>query len=204
VLGSDGAVPFASVTQNSVVQASGSAGLAVALDTYGPRSEDEAADLARLRDLSGRADAWARSAPLHATGSAIVLHPDSGRVLLRWHERMHAWLQVGGHADPGETVPFDIALREAHEETGLSDLAAWPDPHQPSIIQVVIVPVPAGRGEPAHEHADIRYVLSTRRPDDATPESSRARLRWLQLDEAIAEVAEENLRNCLRRIAELQ
>jgi 8-oxo-dGTP pyrophosphatase MutT (NUDIX family) len=186
------------------VYASGSAGLTAALDTYRPRSDAEAVDLERLRELSGRPDAWARSAPLHATGSAMILHPASGRVLLRWHERMHAWLQVGGHADPGETVPFDIALREAHEETGLVDLVAWPDPHQPRVMQVVIVPVPAGRGEPAHEHADIRYVLSTSRPDDATPESAVARLRWLPLDEAIAEVAEDNLRTCLRRIAELK
>jgi 8-oxo-dGTP pyrophosphatase MutT (NUDIX family) len=185
------------------VSANSNPGLAAVLDNYVPRSDEEAVDLERLRDLSGRPDAWARSASLHATGSAIILHPASGRVLLRWHARMHAWLQVGGHADPGETAPLDIALREAHEETGLSDLVAWPDPHQPTVIQVVIVPVPAGRGEPAHEHADVRYVLSTTRPEDATPESSVARLRWLQLDEAIAEVAEDNLRNCLRRIADL-
>ncbi|MDQ6672546.1 MAG: NUDIX domain-containing protein [Chloroflexota bacterium] len=178
--------------------------LGAVLDTYAARSTREAADLQRLRELSTRPEAWARTAPVHATASAIILHPLSGRVLLRWHERMQAWLQVGGHADPGETRPLDVALREAHEETGLSDLEAWPDPQQPSVIQVVIVPVPAGRGEPAHHHADVRYVLSTNRPQDATPESPKARLRWLALPEAVAEVAEENLRTCLLRVADLQ
>jgi 8-oxo-dGTP pyrophosphatase MutT (NUDIX family) len=177
--------------------------LAAVLDDYVPQSDQEAADVERVRDLSAQADAWSRSLPLHVTGSAIILHPDSRRVLQRWHERMQGWLQVGGHADPGETAPFDIALREAQEETGLSDLAAWPDPGQPRVIQVVIVPVPAGRGEPAHEHADIRYVLSTNRPNDATPESSVARLRWLRFEEAISEVGEDNLRICLLRIANL-
>ncbi|MGI9149210.1 MAG: NUDIX hydrolase [Chloroflexota bacterium] len=179
------------------------AGLAVVLETYKARSDDEAADVQRLRELSARPDAWQRSSPLHATGSAIILHPGSGRVLLRWHARMQAWLQVGGHADPGETAPYAIALREAHEETGLAELAAWPHPDQPSVIQVVIVPVPAGQAEPAHEHADVRYVLSTHRPDTATPESSIARLRWLQLEDAIAEVAEDNLRTCLIRVLAL-
>ena len=174
------------------------------LDEYVARTDQEVADIERLRDLfAARPEAWARSSPLHATGSAVILHPESRRVLLRWHERMQAWLQVGGHADPGETTPFGVALREAREETGLGDLAPWPDPSQPTVVQVVIVPVPAGRGEPAHEHADVRYVLSTDRPDDATPESSVARLRWLQLEDAIAEVAEDNLRTCLLRIAEL-
>jgi 8-oxo-dGTP pyrophosphatase MutT (NUDIX family) len=37
------------------------------------------------------------------------------------------WLQVGGHGDPGEGDPLAIALREAAEETGLSDLVPWPD-----------------------------------------------------------------------------
>ena len=47
---------------------------------------------------------------------------------------------------------------EAAEETGLEDLVAWPSAE---ILHVVAVPVPAGKGEPAHEHADVRYVLAT-------------------------------------------
>jgi 8-oxo-dGTP pyrophosphatase MutT (NUDIX family) len=177
--------------------------LAALLDTYVPRSAEEQIDVERLRALSTRPDVWDRSAPVHATASAVILHPDSGRILLRWHQRMHAWLQVGGHADPGETAPLAVALREAREETGLGDLVPWPDPRQPTVVQVVIVPVPAGRGEPAHQHADIRFALSTDRPDDIIPESAVARLRWVLLEDAIVEVAEDNLRICLQRIATL-
>jgi 8-oxo-dGTP pyrophosphatase MutT (NUDIX family) len=179
------------------------AGLGAVLDDYVPQSDQEALDIERLRALSADGDVWARSLAVHVTGSAVILHPETGRVLLRWHQRMQAWLQVGGHADPGETRPFDVALREAHEETGLGDLAPWPDPSQPIVVQVVIVPVPAGRGEPVHEHADVRYVLGTNRPDDAMPESPVARLRWLPIEAAISEVAEDNLRICLQRVAEL-
>ena len=68
--------------------------------------------------------------------------------------------------------------REAEEETGLSDLAPWPDAE---IKHVAIVNVPAGKGEPAHEHADVRFFMATQAPDAIRPESAHAPLRWLSL-----------------------
>jgi 8-oxo-dGTP pyrophosphatase MutT (NUDIX family) len=137
------------------------------------------------------------------TGSAVIVHPPTGRVLLRWHERMGSWLQVGGHGDPGETDPLLVARREATEETGLSDLVPWPEPAGAGLVHVVVVPVPAGRGEPAHEHADLRFVLATEHPDDVRPESPSAPLRWLTLADALDAVAEDNLRLTLERVAAL-
>ena len=154
------------------------------------------------RALSGPG-VWSRSSALHVTGSAVVVHPPTRRVLLRWHERMQSWLQVGGHADPGETDPFAIAVREAREETGLADLVAWPDAERPTLVHAVVVPVPAGNGEGPHEHADLRFVLATERPDAIVEESAHVRLRWLTLDDAIALAAEDNLRTTLERVGEL-
>lgn len=174
------------------------------LDGYVPQSEAESRDVKRLRQLlTESADPWTRASPLHLTGSAVVVHPPSGRVLLRWHDRMQAWLQVGGHADPGETDPFGIAAREATEETGLPDLVPWPDSATPVILQVAVVPVPAGKGEPEHEHGDIRYALATNQPEAIAPESASAQLVWLDVDEAIAKVGWDNLRICLTRLADL-
>src|SRR5256885_12268042 len=116
---------------------------------YRPQGEAEISDTERVRALvRAAADPWLRSLPLHLTASALVVHPDSCRVLLRWHQRQQAWLQVGGHADPGESDPLAIALREAREETGLADLTPWPGPE---LQHVVIVPVPASSAQPAHE-----------------------------------------------------
>ena len=83
------------------------------LGSYRPDGETEASDVARVRALVRDADnPWLRSIPLHVTASALVVCPDNGRMLLRWHQRQQAWLQVGGHADPGESDPLAIALRE--------------------------------------------------------------------------------------------
>src|SRR5262245_30103843 len=102
----------------------------------------------------------------------------------------------------GERDPFGVALREAREETGLPDLRSWPATAPPAIVHLVVVPVPAWRGEPDHEHADVRYVLATEQPGDAVAESDDAPLRWLDIDTAVAEVR-VNLRITLERVREL-
>jgi len=171
------------------------------LGRYRPLGEAETADVARVRALAATAaDPWLRSAPLHLTGSALIVHPASNRVLLRWHQRQQAWLQVGGHADPGESDPLAIALREAVEESGLTDLVPFPDAR---LRHVVIVPVPASSREPAHHHADLRFVLATRTPDAARPETPDAPLRWLSLPEARQATSQDNLRETLSRAERL-
>jgi 8-oxo-dGTP pyrophosphatase MutT (NUDIX family) len=167
------------------------------LDDYQPEGAAETADVARTRALTeSEPDPWLRTLPLHVTASALIVHPDSGRVLLRWHRRQQAWLQVGGHGDPGETDPLAIALREAEEETGLTDLVPWPDAR---IRHVAVVDVPAGKGEPAHQHADVRFLLATRTPDAVVPERPDAPLRWLSVADAEALTSEANLLETLAR-----
>ncbi len=140
------------------------------LRQYQPEGETETADVVRVRALAEREpDPYRRSLPMHVTGSALIVHPASGRVLLRWHPRQQAWLQVGGHGDPGERDPLGIAEREAAEETGLADLVPWPGPQ---MRHVVVVAVPAARADPAHEHADVRFFLATSTPDAVVPERS--------------------------------
>ncbi|MDY7102593.1 MAG: NUDIX domain-containing protein [Actinomycetota bacterium] len=174
------------------------------LAAYAVAWPDDAADVARALDVAKSTDPWDRSTSAHATGSAVVVHPPTGRVLLRWHDLMGSYLHVGGHGDPGERSPLDVARREATEETALRDLRPWPD-GTTAPIHVIAVPVPANptRGEGAHTHIDIRYVLATDEPDRARAEHETATVRWLPLDRAVAEAGVPNLRATLGRIATL-
>lgn len=175
--------------------------LATLLDRYHPDGETEIVDVQRVQALAEAVgDPWRRELPLHVTASALIIHLPTARVLLRWHQRQRAWLQVGGHGDPGESDPLAIARREAVEETGLADLTPWPDAH---LRHLVIVGVPAGKGEPAHEHADLRYFMATRTPDAARAENDDAPLRWLSLTEAYEATSEVNLRESLARLERL-
>jgi 8-oxo-dGTP pyrophosphatase MutT (NUDIX family) len=167
---------------------------------YRPRGETEEADVARMRRLAGgEADPWRRTLPLHFTASALIVHPPTRTVLLRWHQRQQRWLQVGGHGDPGESDPLAIAMREAAEESGLTDLAPWPEA---TLRHLVICDVAPGKGEPAHEHADLRYFLATGHPDAVRPENENAPLRWLTIDAARDLVGSNNLAVTLDRLLE--
>jgi len=167
------------------------------LTHYVGRTPAEVADVERVRTLLADPDPWRRELPLHVTASALIVHPPTRRVLLRWHVRQQAWLMFGGHGGPAETDPVAIAVREGREETGLSDLRPWPGP---DVVQVVVVSVPAAPHEAAHEHADVRYVLATDRPGEATPENPAAELRWLTVPDAQALTDEENVRELIARV----
>ena len=183
------------------ISGTASSPLAALLKEYRPEGEPETADLRRVRALAEAAgDPFQRKLPLHVTASALIVHLPTGRVLLRWHQRQQAWLQVGGHGDPGETDPVAIARREAAEETGLADLVPWPDAQ---LRHLVIVDVPAGKGEPAHQHADLRYFMATQNPQAARAENEAAPLRWLTLTEAYDATSEVNLRETLARLERL-
>jgi 8-oxo-dGTP pyrophosphatase MutT (NUDIX family) len=185
------------------------------LTGYQAVGETESADVERMRHLAATApDPWARSQlPLHFTASALVLHPASRRVLLRWHVRQDRWLGVGGHGDPGESDPLQIALREAREESGLTDLVPWPpssmggsrppSPPDGALRHAVVCYVRPSAAEPAHEHADLRYLLATSHPDAIAAEDEHSPLRWVTFPQARALFGADNLSTTLDRAERL-
>ena len=136
--------------------------------------------------------------PGHITGSAFVLDARRGKVLLHHHRRLDRWLQLGGH-DDGEHDPLATALREAREESGLTDLK----PLTAAILDVDVHAIPAARGEPPHLHHDVRYALVTRTPDLIEQAAESLALEWFPLDEAARLMAEPGADRALARLASL-
>lgn len=157
-----------------------------------------AADLAAMFSLASSDKPWDRTTLFHATASAFVLHPPTGSVLLRWHAGQQAWLQLGGHAEADESDPHRIARREASEESGLCDLVPWPDPDRHEVLHAVVVHVSSTSSQPAHRHADLRYVFATSSPHRVVAEHPDAALRWMSIERAIEHTTELNVRTSLR------
>jgi 8-oxo-dGTP pyrophosphatase MutT (NUDIX family) len=125
---------------------------------------------------------------VHVTGSAIVI--GARGVVLHLHKRLGIWLQPGGHIDRGEH-PWEAALREAHEETGLD--VRHPSAG-PQLVHVDVHPGPRG-----HTHLDLRYLLEAGDDDPAPPPGESQVVRWFSWDDAIA-VADPGLVGALRAV----
>jgi 8-oxo-dGTP pyrophosphatase MutT (NUDIX family) len=130
--------------------------------------------------------------PVHVTGSALVV----GRrgTVLHLHKRLGRWMQPGGHLDPGE-APWEAALREAMEETGLRLRHPVTGPR---FFHLDVHPAASG-----HTHLDVRYLLVGDDSDPSPPPGESPHVRWFTLGDAIA-VADDALEGALLRVQELQ
>jgi len=133
---------------------------------------------------------------VHVTGSAIIVG-DRG-VVLHLHKRMNLWLQPGGHIEHGET-PWDAAVREAEEETGLAVEFA-PEPGRAAVPVASVVPtlahVDVHAGPRGHTHLDLRYILVAPPDDPAPPPGESQDVRWFPWADAIT-VADPGLAGAL-------
>lgn len=172
------------------------------LARHRPADEKERRDLEAIVALvEGIKGCFSRSHfdPGHLTASAFILDLSSGKVLLHHHRRLDRWLQMGGHLDPGET-PVEAALREAREESGLGELEL----PLSSPFDVDVHPIPAGKGEPAHLHFDLRWIAATRDPAGIAADLSESfDLRWFDLRGAETRVADPASVRALRKLPRL-
>ena len=111
----------------------------------------------------------------HITGSAWLLNPDERKVLLTHHKKLNRWLQLGGHSD-GQNKTWDVALREASEESGIKNISF--------IIQEIfdidihIIPENTTKNEPEHKHYDVRFLMKSPTEDFIVSKESNS-LKWV-------------------------
>jgi len=110
----------------------------------------------------------------HITGSAWLVNDNSTHVLLTHHRKLNRWLQLGGHAD-GEDDVLNVALREAQEESGLTDIELV----RSTIFDIDIHPIPARKAEPEHLHYDVRFAFRAVGDQRFVVSDESNRLAWV-------------------------
>jgi 8-oxo-dGTP pyrophosphatase MutT (NUDIX family) len=135
----------------------------------------------------------------HLTGSAWIVSPDRRQALLTHHQKLGKWLQLGGHAD-GDPDLLAVALREAHEESGLTRVS----PVGRLLFDVDRHRIPAHGPEPEHWHHDLRFMIVAD-PLEALVISSESKdLAWVQVDAVTSLNPEESMARMVRKTQALR
>jgi len=130
----------------------------------------------------------------HFTGSCWLVSSDGERVLLTHHKKLERWLQLGGHAD-GDSNLAAVALREAEEESGLTDLTV-----EPVIFDLERHAIPARGTEPEHYHHDVRFLVRAHGSEQFVVSDESHALAWRNIRELVNDVdAEESIRRMARK-----
>lgn len=151
------------------------------LDSHVALNEVEESNRIRTIDfVKQHTDCFERSCiPGHITGSSWLLNRLGTHVLLLHHRKLNIWVQPGGHCD-GETDVLQSALREAQEETGITNIA----PVSAKIFDVDIHRIPERPGEPAHDHYDIAFLLQVWDDSNFVGNEESLALKWFSQDDS--------------------
>lgn len=147
------------------------------------------------RFLAAHANAFERANHVgHFTGSSWLVSADGERVLLMHHRKLDRWLQPGGHAEGNTDLP-DVALREAIEETGVSDLRV-----ERTIFDLDRHRIPARGSEAEHWHYDVRYVVRAGADERFVGNHESKALVWRPVADVAADAElEESVRRMARK-----
>ena len=171
--------------------------LATLRDWVAPSAVQEALRGRYVAHLEENADGERRACfPAHLTAGTLVLSASGDEVLLNLHGKARRWFAFGGHLEPGDATLAGVALRAAHEESGLTDLDFDPVPLDLDEHAVEF----CAPGTTVH-HLDVRFAA--RAPAGVRPEVSGESLdvRWWPVD-ALPDGLEDEMATLIRRARE--
>lgn len=116
----------------------------------------------------------------HITASCWLINKDGSQALLMHHAKLNRWLQLGGHCD-GDSDVLNVALKEAQEESGISNIV----PVDGHIFDIDIHLIPENSKEKAHYHYDVRFLLQVAGDQDFVKNSESRDLQWISKDRAV-------------------
>jgi 8-oxo-dGTP pyrophosphatase MutT (NUDIX family) len=167
------------------------------LENYNPTDPQEIQFTEQITDfVKKNPDCFERSLLIgHVTGSAWILDKSHQFTLLTHHRKLDKWFQTGGHCD-GDSDVLNVALKEAQEETGLSDIQII----SPNIFDIDIHEIPERKGIPAHLHYDVRFLFEADKNQPFTVSSESTDLAWVALSEVSKLNDSESIMRMVRKI----
>ncbi len=168
-------------------------------DTYETRFPQETDTVARIRTfVQSDPKCFFRELLVgHVTGSAWIIDEAGTHALLTHHRKLGIWVQLGGHAD-GDPDIAAVAMREAEEESGLSDLRLV----SPEIFDIDIHAIPARGDEPEHFHYDCRFLIQATASHEFIVSEESHDLKWIALNKMGDYTTEDSVLRMVNKTAD--
>ncbi|MEE1315491.1 MAG: NUDIX hydrolase [Faecalimonas sp.] len=162
------------------------------IENYQPYTSKEASDKALiLKCMDTYADVLTRdNSACHFTASCWITNKARNKILMVHHNIYKSWSWIGGHAD-GEADLYEVALREAKEETGICELHPLYDGIFALEVLQVASHMKKGKLVSEHLHLDCCYLFEA---DEAQAlrckENENSGVKWVDID-AVEDISNE-------------
>ena len=152
------------------------------LENYQPSTQEETLFKGQMIDFVQKNIACFERSLLigHITGSAWIVDKSRQFTLLTHHRKLDKWFQTGGHCD-GDSDVLNVAMKEALEETGLSNIQTI----SCNIFDIDIHEIPERKGVPKHLHYDVRFLLEADMNEPLIISSESSDLAWVELTNVV-------------------
>ena len=154
------------------------------IKNYTSNIEQEMFDKKRILDAYdkyGKELFYRENEMMHFTSSSMIINKNRDKVLMVYHNIYDSYSWTGGHND-GDMDFLNVALKEAKEETSLSELKVLSD--CPCSIEVLPVKAHVKRGKyvGAHLHLNVSFLFEA--DENAyvhIKEDENSRIKWIPI-----------------------
>ena len=118
--------------------------------------------------------------PQYTTGSAWLINPSDGKILLTHHKKLERWLQPGGKINAQDNLSIQhTALRQAQEILGIKQIAL----SSPDLFHLDIHYIPAQKNQEAHYYYDFCFLHHLTEDHPLNKSNDSSDLRWFSMAE---------------------
>lgn len=161
-----------------------------------PGCEQEESDkrlMLQYQELFGDGILFRTCEMAHLTSSSMIFNRERTKVLMVYHNIFDSWSWTGGHAD-GEPDGLKTAVKEAKEETGITNIRVL----KPQAVSLDILGVQPhrkrGKAVSAHVHLNLTYLLEADEEEELhVCEGENSRVGWIPVEELEERVSEKHM-----------
>jgi len=172
------------------------------IKNYIPVNEQESKDKEIIIDfINKNEDVLTRENEVaHLTSSGFIVNKKRDKVLMIHHNIYNSWGWTGGHAD-GDSDLLEVAIKEAKEETGITNVRPIIDDICCIDILTVKGHIKKGKYIAPHLHLSVAYVLEADETEEVkVKEDENSGVKWVDIDRVLELTDEEHMKDVYSKL----